>query len=181
MAAIATFLHLALAACLSGATAGLLLAMAIFSASHWAEPVASWTPARLRELLALAELGLTLGIVVASWPAFAAGSAMWAIGRRSQAARHGLAWAAAGSAVGALVWTLLELAVPTSGGGARLGYADAGILAACLAAGAGAALAFRATMRVRGGRGHRSAPSAAPSGSPRRAGHIRRSDNCSRP
>lgn len=149
MDALSTLLRLGFAACLSGAVAGLLLAGAMFFGAHLDEPVSGWAitgSAGLAELGSLAQFAVTTGIIVASVPAFLAGAALWGLGRHRRAARHVLAWAAAGAAVGAHLWALLELAFWTPGRGARLTYVDAGFFLACLIAGAGAALAFRTTM-----------------------------------
>jgi hypothetical protein len=156
MAGIVMVLRLALAACLSGAAAGLLASLSIFFAPHLADPLDNWSreaPARLAELLATAEFGITLGIFVAGPPAFAAGSGMWALGRYSQSARHALAWAAVGGGIGAFLWALLELSFWTPGRGAAMTWVDAATFGICLASGAGGALVFRAAMRLGGSRG----------------------------
>lgn len=149
MDAIATLLRLGFAASLSGAVAGLLLAVALFFGSHLDEPLLGWGSVRsggLAELWSLALFGITMGIFVATLPAFFAGTALWGMSRYKQGARHPLAWAGAGAAVGAFLWALLELSFWTPGRGAHLGYVDAGFFLACLIAGTGGALAFRATM-----------------------------------
>ena len=149
MDAIATLLRLGLAACLSGAVAGLLLAGALFFGSHLDEPLIGWATtgsAGLAELWSLASFGIVIGIAVATLPAFFAGAAMWGMSRYRRTARHALAWAGAGAAIGACLWALLELSFWTPGRGAHLTYVDAGFFLACLIAGSGGALAFRTTM-----------------------------------
>ncbi len=149
MDAISALLRLGFAACLSAAAAGLLLAMALFFGARLDEPLVGWAssgPARLAKFRSLAAFGITVGLMVASVPAFLAGGALWGLGRYRRGARRVLAWAAAGAGVGALLWALLELAFWTPGRAARLTYVDAGFFLACLIAGAGGALAFRATM-----------------------------------
>lgn len=150
MDAIATFLRLALAACLSGAAAGLLFTIAMFG---WriGQPLGAWwtsAPAPLAALGSMAAFGVVTGLVVASPPAFVAGAAMWATGRGKRGPRSLLAWACAGAGVGALFRALLELAFWTPGRGSFLTYGEAGFLAVCLAAGACAALVFRAAMML---------------------------------
>lgn len=152
MDAIATFLRLGLAACLSGAAAGLLFAVAVFCGRIGQSFDAWWTSTStpLAALGSLAAFGVVTGLVVASPPAFVAGAAMWATGRGSRRPRSPLAWACAGAAVGALFLALLELAFWTPGRGFSMTYGEAGLLAVCLAAGAGGALVFRATMILTG-------------------------------
>lgn len=151
MDAIVTFLRLALAACLSGATAGLLFSTAAFG---WrGQPFEAWwtsTSAPLAALGSLAAFGVVTGLVVASPPAFVAGAAMWAAGRGSRRPRSLLAWVCAGAGVGALLRVLLELAFWTPGRGSFVTYGEAALLALCLAAGAAAALVFRAAMILTG-------------------------------
>jgi hypothetical protein len=149
MGAISTLLRLALAAGLAGAMAGLLLALAIFLGSHLDEPLLGWAStgsAGLAEFWSLVLFGTTLGILVAGLPAFFAGAAMWGMSRHRRAAHHAFAWAAAGAVVGACLWALLELSFWTPGRGANLTYLDAGFFLACLVAGTGGALVFRAAM-----------------------------------
>jgi hypothetical protein len=149
MGAIATLLRLGLAACLSGAVAGLLLSLALFLGSNLDGSFTGWASTGstgLTDLLLLAMFGVTMGIFVATLPAFFAGAALWGMGRHKRAARHALAWAGAGAVVGALLWALLELTFWTPGRAAHLSYVDAGFLLACLIAGVGGALAFRAAM-----------------------------------
>ncbi|HEX8513006.1 MAG TPA: hypothetical protein VF688_07850 [Allosphingosinicella sp.] len=150
MDAISTLLRLGFAACLSAAVAGSLLAVALFFGARLDEPLTGWASigsAGLAELGSLAAFGITTGIVVASVPAFLAGAALWGMSRYERHAGHAFAWAAAGAAVGALLWALLELTFWTPGRGARLTYVDAGFFLACLIAGTGGALAFRTTMK----------------------------------
>jgi hypothetical protein len=149
MDAIATLLRLGFAALLSAAAAGLLLALALFFGSKLDEPLVGWAAtgsAAVADLWALVSFGVTMGILVATLPAFLAGAAMWGMARHKRAARHALAWAGAGAAVGALLWALLELTFWTPGRAADFSYFDAGFFLACLIAGAGAALAFRTFM-----------------------------------
>ena len=134
MDAIATLLRLGLAACVSGAVAGVLLAVALFFGSNLDEPLLGWSSigsSGLAELWALAMFGLTMGLLVATVPAFFAGAVLWGMSRYERAARHALAWAGAGAAVGAILWALMELSFWTPGRGARLTYIDAGFFLAC--------------------------------------------------
>jgi hypothetical protein len=149
MDAISTLLRLGLAAFLSAAIAGLILSLALFFGARLDEPLIGWASAGsagLAELRSVAAFGITVGLMMASVPAFLAGAALWGLGRYRRGARQAPAWAAAGAVGGALLWALLELTFWTPGRGARLTYVDCGFLLACLVAGAGGALAFRTTM-----------------------------------
>lgn len=146
MDAIATLFRLGLAAGLSGAAAGWLLACALFFGAGLDEPHMGWSGAGLADLWFLAVFGITLGIPIGGLPSFFAGALLWGMGRHSRAARHVLAWAGAGALVGALLWVLLELTFWTPGRSPHLSRTDIGFFIACLIAGAGGALTFRATM-----------------------------------
>jgi hypothetical protein len=140
--------RLALAALVSGATAGLLatlsilLAMLIGGRGAWKAPA----PGDLAVLLAD---GFGAGLIVASLPAFVGGAAMCALGRRFDYARRAPAWAAAGAGAGLVLWAVAATAVRIRVGEPGLARADGALLAAGL--GAGAALAFRAVARPAGG------------------------------
>jgi hypothetical protein len=146
MDAIATLFRLGLAAGLSGAAAGWLLAWALLFGANIDEAHIGWSSAGLADLWFLAVFGITLGIPIGGVPSFFAGALLWGTGRHSRAARHVLAWAGAGAVVGALLWMLLELTFLTPGRGPHLTRTDIGFFIACLIAGAGGALTFRATM-----------------------------------
>ena len=137
--------RLALAALASGAAAGMLLPLTLFVAAFAAGTAASWWA--FAALVDWLKIGFVAGLVLASFPAFFAGASMWALAGSIEAARRPSAWAAAGAAVGGAGWTLLGLML--RGGGAVDAF-ELAILAAALAAGAGAALAFRGTMRLLG-------------------------------
>lgn len=139
-------LRLGLAALVSGAAAGMLATVAVFldelffrSAERW------WTLSILADWL---PIGLLAGLVIGSLPAFFAGASMWTLGHDFEAARHPLAWAVAGAAVGGALWGLFVLLLAGPGAGARFDL----LLAASLVAGAGGALAFLGAMRLGGSR-----------------------------
>ncbi len=140
--------RLALAALVSGATAGSLLVLSHgFSPLLTGSPASAWAFAMLIEGLLIGLLG---GLTVASLPAFVAGATMWRLGESYDAARHPCGWAAAGAAVGGGLWALFALLFGTVGRGG-LDVMEVVLLAAGLIAGAGAALAFLGVMRLSGG------------------------------
>jgi hypothetical protein len=143
--AIATLLRLALAASLSAASAGLLGGLALFFGMRLDGP--SGGGAGLSDLASMASFGATMGLLVATLPAFLAGAALWGLSRHNRSARHALAWVGAGAAVGACLWILFELSFRTPGRHAYFAFAELGLLLACLIAGAGGALTFRAAMK----------------------------------
>lgn len=177
MVSVSLAARMVLAALVAGATAGTLLVL-----SFWAGPLLFgsapgwWTFRALTDWL---PIGFLAGLLGATLPAFLAGSLMWSLGASVRAARHPLAWAAAGAGVGGALWTMFG---PVLGEVGRDGLdpMETALLAAALFAGAGSALAFLAAMRLTGST-RRKRPSAAPSGSPRRAGHIPRSNTDSPP
>jgi hypothetical protein len=133
--------RLAAAALVAGTAAGLAMTLTVALGAMLG---ATGFPAATILAAALAA-GLGLGVLVASWPAFVGGAAMWALGRRFEAARRAPAWAAAGAGAGALLWTLVA-------GLARVRIGEPGliepqILLGAIAAGGSAALAFRAVCR----------------------------------
>jgi len=139
--------RLAFAALAAAAAAGLLLPLLLSSAGLMGGWAPSWPAFGM--LVYLLPVGLAFGLVVATLPAFFAGASMWALGEKFGSARRPAAWAAAGGAVGAMLWALFEILV----GSFRAGgpdASDAALLAAGLASGAGGALAFRAVMRLGG-------------------------------
>lgn len=137
--------RLAFAALVSGAAAGLLASLAMLLGAAWLGGW-SWNVAPAEVMLAVLAAGLAAGIVVAAPPAFLAGAAMWALGRRVEAARRPSAWATAGAAVGAFGWAAFATAIGLSVGEPGLTRPGA-LLPAAILAGAGAALAFRAVAR----------------------------------
>ncbi|HEX6374480.1 MAG TPA: hypothetical protein VFZ91_02045 [Allosphingosinicella sp.] len=144
MAAVTIMLRLGLAALVAAAAAGSLLTLSIFLGSLVAAPPPGWTTV---ELLAWLRFGIEAGLIVATLPAFVAGALMEALGMRAPAARRAAAWAAAGAVIGAALWALFEAALWRSHREPAMFGQDLALLAACLAAGAGAALAFRWVMR----------------------------------
>ncbi|HYI41069.1 MAG TPA: hypothetical protein VE053_12200 [Allosphingosinicella sp.] len=149
MASGGMMLRLGLAALVSGAAAGMLATLALFIGGLlFGSPGSWWAFAMLADWL---PIGFLAGLVIASLPAFFAGSSMWALGDDFPYARHPLAWAAAGAAVGGALWSLFVLMLGTGGAG-RLDAMDAALLAAGLVAGAGGALAFLGAMRLSGAR-----------------------------
>jgi hypothetical protein len=140
-------LRIALAALVSGATAGMLLALAFFLAVLVVGPPGPWWT--LAMLIDWLQIGCVAGLVIATLPAWLAGLSMWALGASYGAARHPLAWAAAGAGVGGALWVLFG---PLLGNMARDGLDrdELALLAASLLAGAGAGLAFLAAMRLTG-------------------------------
>jgi hypothetical protein len=140
--------RLGLAALVSGAAAGMLATLAVFlGVLLFGSPEGWWGLAMLVDWL---QLGFLAGLVVASLPAFFAGISMWAIGQDFVAARHPLAWAAAGTAVGAALWVVFGLVLGKAGADGRLDSLDLALLGASLIAGAGGALAFLGAMRLGG-------------------------------
>lgn len=136
--------RLALAALASGATAGLLMTLAILlhalrfvGAGFLAEATAGGVAVGLAA-------GLEAGLIVAGPPAFLAGAAMCALGRRFEAARRAPAWAVAGAAGGALAWAAFAAAARIVFGEPGLARPADGVLLAAMLVGIGAALAFRA-------------------------------------
>lgn len=91
-------------------------------------------------------IGFLAGLAIASLPAFFAGASMWAIGDSYGAARHPLAWAAAGAAVGGGLWVVFGILL----GPDEIGADGWALCAASLIAGAGGALAFLGAMRQSG-------------------------------
>ena len=140
--------RLGVAALVSGAAAGTLLPLAIFLGGLLAGSAASWWGFAM--LIDWLQVGFVAGLVVATLPAFFAGASMWALGASFDSARRPSAWAVAGAAVGGAGWALLGLAIGRLDGGGGLDAFEAAILAATLAAGAGAALAFLGAMRLMG-------------------------------
>ena len=156
-----TILRLGLAALASGAAAGLLLPLIYFlgalALGGW--PADGPAVALLIEWL---QVGFVAGLVLATLPAFLAGASMRALGARFGAARRPLPWAAAGAFVAAALWALAYLAGGLFGSGfGELDFLAMSLLAASLPAGAGAALVFRAAVRL--GERLPDDPSAAPS------------------
>lgn len=150
MAEGSVMLRMVLAALASGGASGLLLAaqmsVLLLSPRVWGGGL--FDPTAFAVLLAG---GAVVGLLLATVPAFAAGAALWALQRRYAAAAGRTAWAWTGAGGGALVWALFELASAwLAGRFDPLGF-SALLLAACLGAGAGAALVFRATMHATGG------------------------------
>jgi hypothetical protein len=133
--------RLVLAALVSGAAAGLLATLSLFLGATWLGGW-SWDVAPAEAVLAVLAAGLAAGLIVAAPPAFLAGAAMDALGRRVGAARSPSAWAAAGAAVGALCWAVFAAAVGLAVGEPGLAR-PGGLLPAAILTGAGAALAFR--------------------------------------
>lgn len=148
MASGGMMVRLGLAALVSGAAAGLLATLALFIGGFlFGSPGSWWASAMLVDSLQVAVLA---GLIVASLPAFFAGASMWALGDAFGAARHPLAWAAAGAAVGGALWIVFGLVLGRAGAGGGLDAFEAALLAASLVAGAGGALAFLAAMRLGG-------------------------------
>ena len=141
-------LRLGVAALVSGAAAGTLLPLAICLAGLFAGSAASWWGFAM--LITWLQVGFVAGLVVASLPAFFAGASMWALGASFDSARRPSAWAVAGAAVGGAGWVLLGLVIGGLDSGDGLDAFESAILAATLAAGAGAALAFLGAMRLMG-------------------------------
>ncbi|HEX8626301.1 MAG TPA: hypothetical protein VF782_14665 [Allosphingosinicella sp.] len=139
-------MRLGLAALASGSAAGTLATLAVFVGGLlFGSPPGWWGFAMLLDWL---QIGFLAGLVVASLPAFFAGASMWALGADFEAARHPLAWAAAGAAVGGALWLLFCVALGRAGPDGGLQPLEAGILAASLVAGAGGALTFLGAMRL---------------------------------
>lgn len=137
--------RLALAALVSGATAGLLMTSAILLAMlSRGDPAGD--PVTAGDLAVALAAGVEAGLIAASLPAFLAGSAMHALGRRFRAARRASAWAAAGAGAGASAWATVAAASWIKVGEPGLTSPDSVLLAAILA-GTAAALAFRAVAR----------------------------------
>ena len=132
------------AALVSAAAVGLLLPLGIFFGAMllggW-----SWHFATATALAGGLGVGLEAGLVGATLPAFVAGAAMCALGRRFEAARRARVWGAAGAGAGLLLWAVAATAVVIRVGEPGLARPDGALLAAGL--GAGAALAFRAVAR----------------------------------
>jgi hypothetical protein len=148
MASGGMMMRLALAAFASGAAAGILLPLAFFAGGLFlTDLMTSWDA--FEGLVGGLQAGVAIGLVFASPPAFFAGAAMWALGERVAAARRPHAWAAAGAAVAATLWILLQCVVRllTDGFGS-LDLFSLALLAASLPAGAGGALVFRGAMRL---------------------------------
>jgi hypothetical protein len=151
MLAGATILRLGLAALLSGTAAGLLLVASLLvgaviaGADHGIGT--GETPGPEMALLAV-RLAVQAGAAVATLPAFVAGAVMTGLAARFEAARHLPAWAAAGAAVGAAFWLLVELVLGQLPYGTRPSAVDEVFLAAFLFGGGGSALVFRGTMRL---------------------------------
>jgi hypothetical protein len=140
-------LRLGVAALASGSAAGLIATLSFFfGVLLFGSPERWWGFAMLGDWL---PLGLLAGLAVASLPAFFAGAAMWALGDGFAAARHPLAWAAAGAAVGGALWAVLGLVLGSVAAGG-LDSDEIALLAAGLIGGAGGALAFLGTMRLSG-------------------------------
>ncbi len=137
--------RLALAALASGATAGLLMSSAILLALL-AGGASAGEEVTVGGLAVALAAGVEAGLVGASLPAFLAGSAMHALGRRFAAARRSAAWAAAGGGAGASAWAILAAAARLVVGERGLTGTGPAPLAAMLA-GTAAALAFRAVAR----------------------------------
>jgi hypothetical protein len=138
--------RLALAALVSGAAAGLLAILALYVGALLLLGGWAWEGLTPERLFAALAAGMAAGLVVASLPAFLAGAAMCALGRRFEAARRVPAWAAAGAGAGLLLWAAFAIGVRARLGEPGLGGPDATLLAACFV-GAGSALAFRAVVR----------------------------------
>lgn len=134
--------RLALAALASGATAGLLMTSAILLAMLTGGDPA-WNRVTAGDLAVGLAAGIEAGLAAASLPAFLAGSAMHALGRRFDAARRASAWAAAGAGAGAAAWAIVAAASWIKFGEPGLTSPDSVLLAAMLA-GTAASLAFRA-------------------------------------
>lgn len=139
-------LRLALAALASGAAAGLLATLALYVAALLLLGGWAWQGLTASVLLGGLAAGLVGGLVVATLPAFLAGAAMCALGRRFEAARRAPAWSAAGAGGGVLMWAAFALGVGARLGEPGLAALDFTLIAALLV-GTGAALTFRAVAR----------------------------------
>lgn len=143
--------RLALAALAAGAAAGVLATLALYLGAlllvGWA-----WEGVSASALLAGLAAGLAAGLVVATLPAFVAGTAMYALGRRFEAARRSPAWAAAGACGGLATWAAFAIGVRARVGEPGLAALDSTLVAACLV-GTGSALAFRSVARPGPGEG----------------------------
>jgi hypothetical protein len=140
--------RLGLAALVSGATAGMLATLAVFlGVLLFASPEGWWGLAMLVDWL---QIGFLAGLVLASLPAFFAGASMWALGQDFDPARHPLAWAAAGTAVGGALWLVFGLVLGEAGADGRLDPLESALFAASLIAGAGGAVVFLGAMRLGG-------------------------------
>jgi hypothetical protein len=147
MAAGGTTVRLGLAAIVSGAAAGMLATLAVFLGGLFGSPGSWWAFGMLVDWL---PIGFLAGLAIASLPAFFAGALMWALGDNFGAARHPLAWAAAGAAVGGALWILFGLVLGSAGAGGGLAALEAALLAASLVGGSGGALTFLGAMRLGG-------------------------------
>jgi hypothetical protein len=145
-------LRMALAALASGAAAGLLPLLVVVLPMWLFDPRTGWTAAEemLPMLPRILFLAVSLGLVVATLPAFLAGAAMWALARRFEAASRPPAWAAAGAGVGAAFLVLAYVALGQRSLAFRLDRTDLALIAAFLIAGAGTALVFLGVMRLSG-------------------------------
>jgi hypothetical protein len=131
----------------------LLLVLTAIAASPGEAPAESLLA--VPEVLAIAFVvsgGAVGPAIAAAWlPAFAAGTALWAVGRARPWARRRLAWAAAGAAVGLLCWLRLFPLGTTDRSPLDLLPADRLLLGpAFLLAGAAAGQAFRSAMAAVG-------------------------------
>lgn len=145
-------LRMALAALASGAAAGPLLILLVALPLWLFDPRQGWAAAEamLPMLPRFLFLAVSVGLVVATLPAFLAGAAMWALARRFEAASRPPAWAAAGAGVGAAFLVLTYVALGQRSAGFQLAGTDFALLAAFLLAGAGTALVFWGAMRLSG-------------------------------
>jgi hypothetical protein len=146
----ATILRLAAAACVSSLAAGLLMVLFLLS-GPFLDPRPLWDPAAsppLERMLWTLRFGLEGAFLLTALPAFVAGAAMSALGRRHEAARPARAWASAGACVGALFWLAAQAAAGIDPFDLRMSSLEVASFAAFLVAGAGAALAFQAVMWI---------------------------------
>jgi hypothetical protein len=146
----AMILRLAAAALVSSVAAGALLVLFLLSGPV-PDPrpgLGSSEPPPLELLVGTLRFGLEGAFIFAAVPALAAGTSMWALGRRHSAARRPRAWAAAGACVGAIFFTLAQAEFGIDPFDLAMSGLEAALCAAFLVAGAGAALAFRAVMRL---------------------------------
>ena len=140
--------RLILASLMSGAVAGLLLALCLEAESliRSLRPGGA-PPIEGVSFLSWIEIGLILGVPFATMPAFFAGSAMWVLAVSKPGADRPAFWALAGAAMGVALWGLIEL-VDGPSRGSPADRLDHGFLVVSLVCGAGAALAFRLVMRL---------------------------------
>lgn len=143
-----TILRLAAAASVSSVAAGALLALFLLF-GPLSDPQPAWAPGEpppLDLLFGALRFGIEGAFILAALPALVAGSAMWALGRRHKEVHRPRAWAAAGACIGAVLFALAEALVGMDPFDLRTSTLEAALGASFLAAGAGAALAFRALM-----------------------------------